>query len=186
MHRALQQRGIWPHSRVDRNVIINALFGDGSGPLARLPLKLLAQGVETREDFGRCRDAGFQLFQGYHFARPEIVSGRRLTASQTTIIQLINLAARDADTVTFWFAIAFACLGLCEGTFWTTAPLLEPRSGGLACALVNTGGNGFGLLAPLFTPIIGKHFGWDAAIVVACVACAIGGLLWLGIRAREE
>ncbi len=70
-----------------------------AGPLARLPLKLLAQGVETREDFVRCRDAGFQLFQGYHFARPEIVSGRRLTASQTTIIQLINLAARDADTV---------------------------------------------------------------------------------------
>ncbi len=70
-----------------------------AGPLARLPLKLLAQGVETQEDFARCRDAGFQLFQGYHFARPEIVSGRRLTASQTTIIQLINLAARDADTV---------------------------------------------------------------------------------------
>ena len=70
-----------------------------AGPLARLPLKLLAQGVETRDDFVRCRDAGFQLFQGYHFARPEVVSGRRLTASQTTIIQLINLAARDADTV---------------------------------------------------------------------------------------
>lgn len=72
---------------------------DLAGPLARLPIKLLAQGVATRDDFARCRDAGFQLFQGYHFARPEIVSGRRLTASQATIIQLINLAARDADTV---------------------------------------------------------------------------------------
>ena len=69
-----------------------------AGPLARLPLKLFAQGVETREDFTRCHDSGFQLFQGHHFARPEIVSGRRLSASQTTIIQLINLAARDADT----------------------------------------------------------------------------------------
>ena len=71
---------------------------DLAGPLARLPLKLLAHRVETREDFARCRDAGFQLFQGYHFAQPEVVSGRRLTALQTTIIQLINLAARDADT----------------------------------------------------------------------------------------
>ena len=71
---------------------------DLAGPLARLPLKLLAQRVETRDDFIRCRDAGFQLFQGYHFAQPEVVSGRRLTALQTTIIQLINLAARDADT----------------------------------------------------------------------------------------
>ena len=68
-----------------------------AGPLARLPLKLLAQGVETREDFALCRDSGFQLFQGRHFARPEIVSGRRLSASQIVIIQLINLAARDAD-----------------------------------------------------------------------------------------
>ena len=71
---------------------------DLAGPLARLPLKLLAQRVATRDDFIRCRDAGFQLFQGYHFAQPEVVSGRRLTALQTTIIQLINLAARDADT----------------------------------------------------------------------------------------
>ena len=70
-----------------------------AGPLARLPLKLLAQGVQTRDDFARCRDSGFQLFQGQYFAQPEIVSGRRLSASQTTLIQLINLAARDADTL---------------------------------------------------------------------------------------
>ena len=69
-----------------------------AGPLARLPLKLVAQGVETPEDFARSRDSGFQLFQGHFFAHPEVVSGRRLTASQATLIQLINLAARDADT----------------------------------------------------------------------------------------
>ncbi len=69
-----------------------------SGPLMRLPIKLLAQGVETPEDFALCRDSGFKFFQGYHFARPEIVSGRRLSASQANIIQLINLAARDAET----------------------------------------------------------------------------------------
>jgi MFS family permease len=98
---------------------------------------------------------------------------------------LMGLGTKDADTVTFWFAIAFACLGLCEGIFWTTAPMLEPRAGGLACALINTGGNGFGMLAPLFTPVIARHFDWNAAIVVACIACAVGGLLWLGIRPRE-
>jgi len=70
-----------------------------AGPLTRLPLKLLAQEVKTREDFVRCRDCGFQLFQGYYFAQPELVSGRRLSASQAAIIQIINLTARDADTV---------------------------------------------------------------------------------------
>lgn len=70
-----------------------------AGPLKHLPLKLLAQRVETQEAFTRSRDAGFQLFQGHYFAHPEVVSGRRLSASQTTLIELINLANRDADTV---------------------------------------------------------------------------------------
>ena len=69
-----------------------------AGPLARLPLKLLALGVDTPADFERCAALGFQLFQGNHFARAETVSGRRLTPSQTRLIQIINLAARDADT----------------------------------------------------------------------------------------
>jgi EAL and modified HD-GYP domain-containing signal transduction protein len=69
-----------------------------AGPLTRLPLKLLAQGINDTEDFARCRASGFQLFQGHFFARPEIVSGRCLTASQATLIQLINLVARDEDS----------------------------------------------------------------------------------------
>ena len=69
-----------------------------AGPLARLPIKLLAQGVETPQDFELCHNSGFKFFQGYHFARPEILSGRRLSASQANIIQLINLAVRDAET----------------------------------------------------------------------------------------
>ncbi len=67
-------------------------------PLARLPLKLLAEGVESRETMERCRAVGFQLFQGRYFAKPEIVSGRRLSASQASLIRLSNLAGRDADT----------------------------------------------------------------------------------------
>lgn len=69
-----------------------------AGPLAKLPLKLLAKGVETQQDMARCQGIGFQLFQGHYFARAEIVSGRRLSASQASLIQLINLAGRDSDT----------------------------------------------------------------------------------------
>ncbi len=69
-----------------------------AGPLVHLPLKLLAESVETRETMERCRTLGFQLFQGHYFAKPEIVSGRRLSASQASLIRLSNLAGRDADT----------------------------------------------------------------------------------------
>ena len=68
-----------------------------AGPLAHLPLKLLALGVDTAADFERCREIGFQLFQGNHFARAETISGRRLSPSQARLIQIINLTARDSD-----------------------------------------------------------------------------------------
>ena len=69
-----------------------------AAPLTRLPLKLLAEGVDTRDAMERCRKIGFQLFQGNYFANAEIISGRRLSASQAGLIQLINLARRDADS----------------------------------------------------------------------------------------
>jgi EAL and modified HD-GYP domain-containing signal transduction protein len=71
-----------------------------AGSLRRLPVKLLAEGVNTRAQMEACRKIGFQLFQGRFFAEAEIVSGRRLSATQSGLIRLINLAARDADTAT--------------------------------------------------------------------------------------
>jgi len=37
------------------------------------------------------------------------------------------------------------------------------------------------MLAPIFTPMLGEHYGWNTAVVVACVICGVGGLLWFGI-----
>lgn len=74
-------------------------LADLAGGLLRLPLKLLAEKVETREQMEHCRTLGFHLFQGYYFSRPTIISGRQLSASQLGIIRLINLVARDADSI---------------------------------------------------------------------------------------
>ena len=52
--------------------------------------------------------------------------------------------------------------------------------------MLNTGGNGVGMLAPIFTPLLGLRYGWNTAVVVACVICGVGGLLWLGIWPRSE
>lgn len=102
------------------------------------------------------------------------------------VFGLLGITVSDSALVTFYFALSFASLGLCEGIFWTTAPRLEPRSGGLACALVNTGGNGIGFIAPVLTPILGKHYGWNSAIVVGCIVCGVGALLWLGIGSEAR
>mgnify|MGYP006147059661 CR=1 FL=1 len=36
-------------------------------------MKLLAEKVETREQADVCRKLGFELFQGYFFARPALL-----------------------------------------------------------------------------------------------------------------
>ena len=84
--------------KIDISQYSDDVLAELAGPLSRLPIKLLAKGVETKERMERCQKIGFQLLQGHYFARPEIVSGRRLSASQSSLIQLINLTSRDADT----------------------------------------------------------------------------------------
>jgi sugar phosphate permease len=112
-------------------------------------------------------------------------AGRRLVAfagmGLCAVFSLLGVRTTDPQQIVWYFSLAFGVLGACEAIFWTTAAGLEPRNGGLACALLNTGGNGVGMLAPLLTPVIGNAFGWQAAIVVACAVSAVGGLLWLGI-----
>ena len=84
--------------RIDIRGYDQKALSELASPLVKLPLKLLADGVESREVMERCKAIGFQLFQGHYFARPEVVSGRRLSASQAGLIQLINLTGRDAET----------------------------------------------------------------------------------------
>jgi c-di-GMP-related signal transduction protein len=68
-----------------------------AGALTRLPLRLLAEKVETREQMEHCAALGFHYFQGYYFARPTVISGRQLSSSQLGIIRLINLVSREAE-----------------------------------------------------------------------------------------
>lgn len=66
--------------------------------LKRWPVKLLAEKVDTREQADLCLDLGYELFQGYYFARPSIIKGRRLTHAETAIMRLLGLVMADADT----------------------------------------------------------------------------------------
>lgn len=51
---------------------------------------LLAEKVETREAYETCRRLGFDLFQGYHFSRPEMLSRRDLSVAQLKVMRLLN------------------------------------------------------------------------------------------------
>jgi len=60
-------------------------------------VKLLAEKVETQEEFQHCLSLGFEYFQGYFLCRPEIVEGRRLPVNRIAIINLI-IELQDRNT----------------------------------------------------------------------------------------
>ena len=61
--------------------------------------KLLAEKVETVVQFTLCMELGFDYFQGYYFARPSIMRGKKLSPSQLSIMNLLSLVVSDADTI---------------------------------------------------------------------------------------
>lgn len=63
----------------------------------KMKVKLLAEKVETQEDFKLCADMGFDLFQGYFFARPVVITSKSLDPSKAATVQLINMLRQDAD-----------------------------------------------------------------------------------------
>jgi EAL and modified HD-GYP domain-containing signal transduction protein len=60
--------------------------------------KLLAEKVETVEEFQECMELGFEYFQGYYFARPVILSGKKISPSQLSVLHLLELLDRDASS----------------------------------------------------------------------------------------
>lgn len=59
--------------------------------------KLLAEKVETVEEFEACMELGFEYFQGYYFARPAILSGKKIAPSELVILRLLDLINSGAD-----------------------------------------------------------------------------------------
>ncbi|NPA71417.1 MAG: EAL domain-containing protein [Gammaproteobacteria bacterium] len=52
-------------------------------------IKLLAEKVEIREQYDFCLKLGFDYFQGYFFAKPTIISGKRLPNSKLAVLELL-------------------------------------------------------------------------------------------------
>ncbi len=60
--------------------------------------RTIAEKVENIEEFNFCLSLGFDYFQGYYFAKPVIMTGKKLAPSQVAIMQIIAQLDADADT----------------------------------------------------------------------------------------
>lgn len=69
-----------------------------SAKLRAKGIRLLAEKVETQNQFEYCKKLGFELFQGYFFAKPKIIQGKRLPANKLAILDLLaNVYDPDVD-----------------------------------------------------------------------------------------
>lgn len=59
--------------------------------------KLLAERVESLDQYNLCASLGFDAFQGYFFTEPQMQKGATLSPTQAAIMELLELLASDAE-----------------------------------------------------------------------------------------
>lgn len=61
-------------------------------------VRLLAEKVDDEAQVKLCRELGFELFQGYYFAKPTVIAGKKLSHSELALVRLLGLILDDAET----------------------------------------------------------------------------------------
>lgn len=63
--------------------------------IAQYSITLLAEKVETSEEFAKVKAMGFELFQGYFFARPELIKHKQLSPNKLNLLELIQESSKQ-------------------------------------------------------------------------------------------
>jgi EAL and modified HD-GYP domain-containing signal transduction protein len=64
--------------------------------LRAVTVALVAEKVETQEEFKQARAEGFTLFQGYYFCRPVLMENRKVPANRLSQIEILQLLRDDS------------------------------------------------------------------------------------------
>lgn len=65
--------------------------------LLKFPVRLLAEKVESVEVFEKCKEYGFELFQGYFFERPVTITRNRIDPSGIAMMRLLQQLNENWD-----------------------------------------------------------------------------------------
>jgi len=63
--------------------------------LSRYDVHLLAEKIETYEEFSKALEMGFTYFQGYFFCKPEVIKGKDISASDLNILNIMVEANKE-------------------------------------------------------------------------------------------
>jgi EAL and modified HD-GYP domain-containing signal transduction protein len=60
------------------------------------PVALLAEKIETREQYEQACKEGFTLIQGYYFCRPELIKNRKIPSNRLTQIEILRMLRQES------------------------------------------------------------------------------------------
>jgi len=63
--------------------------------LKRSTVLLVAEKIESEQEFQACRDLGCDLFQGYYLRKPEIMTGTRIPNNRLSVLSLLTECMAD-------------------------------------------------------------------------------------------
>jgi len=96
--------------------------------LKKYNVKLLAEKVETKQEFELCKELGFDYFQGYYFSKPDIVAGKQLSPNRISLLEMIATLQNDEcsfeelDTIISKdIAISYKLLRIINSSFYSLA-----------------------------------------------------------------
>ncbi|SAK40884.1 EAL and HDOD domain-containing protein [Caballeronia ptereochthonis] len=81
--------------KVDFLAADHAHLPELAAALKRSGKLLVAEKVETHDDFAQAKDLGFDFFQGYFFARPQVLSARRASPARGSLLRLMAVLAGE-------------------------------------------------------------------------------------------
>jgi EAL and modified HD-GYP domain-containing signal transduction protein len=95
-------------------------------------VQLLAEKVETQDDFTYYKTLGFEYFQGYFFCRPDVVKGQRSPTSRLVIMELLaklqnpGTTFRDLETlISRDVSLSYKVLRAANAAIYTQAHKVE-------------------------------------------------------------
>ena len=95
-------------------------------------VKLLAEKVETKQEFELCKQLGFDYFQGYYFSKPDIVAGKQLPPNRLALLEMISTlqdsecSFEDLETIISKdVAISYKLLRIINSSFYSLAKPVE-------------------------------------------------------------
>ncbi len=102
------------------------------------------------------------------------------------LLLLITVNVSNPYAAVGVLALAYAVVELCEAPFWGGTMFVARADTMSAAGVLNTGGNGGGLIGIPIVAYLSDHGHWTTAFVIGAVFSVVGGIAWLGIDAEQR